>query len=85
MARLTYPIAGRSDLLYVLRDEIFFNLNDTEYGALSGFEQNRVFAGAAIFPRPKTRLEIGYMNIFSRGRPANQMDHVLATNLFLKF
>jgi hypothetical protein len=84
MIRLTYPIGGRPDLLWVLRDEIFFNLNSTDYGARSGFEQNRGFGGVAIYFRPKTRLEVGYMNIFGRGRP-DTMDHVLATNLYLKF
>lgn len=73
---------------FVLLDEIFINLNDIDTGAKAGFNQNRAFAGFAYKLNKVATAEIGYMNqYFSRPsspRP-DQMQHLLAVNLFLNF
>lgn len=66
-------------------DELFYNLNDTDWGARSGFNQNRVFAGIGfkLCPESRWRTEIGYLhqvieNPFGRDRS----NHILSINLF---
>jgi len=81
--RGTRPLGGSAWSL-ILQDEIFFNLNDTDYGARSGFDQNRVFVGLAYQATRIARLEAGYLNMLVHGgqRP-DSMFHVLSVNLFL--
>lgn len=73
---------------FVLLDEIFINLNNVDTGARSGFNQNRIFAGIAYKVSNIATAEIGYMNQYfnrpSSPRP-DQMQHLLAINLFLNF
>ena len=67
MAKLLHPLDFEPRLAIVLWDEIFFNLNNVQnnplYG-LSGFNQNRAFAGMSWSFNKNTRLEFGYMNQF---------------------
>ena len=73
---------------FVLLDEIFINLNNIDTGARTGFNQNRIFAGIAYKVNKVATAEIGYMNQYfnrpSSPRP-DQMQHLLAINLFLNF
>ena len=74
-----------SPLLLVVWDELFFHLNDTDWGANRGFDQNRVFVGIGLkqFPSSRWRTELGYLNqaINTNGRP-NIVNHIFALNLF---
>lgn len=70
---------------FVVWDELFIALNDTDWGQRSGFDQNRFFVGFG-FKRHHTspwRVEIGYMNqsVNQRG-PIDRSNHVLALNVF---
>lgn len=51
-------------LSFVLWDEAFFHLNDTDWGARTGFDQNRAFGGLGFkrTPDAKGRVEFGYLN-----------------------
>jgi hypothetical protein len=72
-------------LTLVAWDEIFFNLNDTDWGAVSGFNQNRVFVGFGIkrFPSRKWRTEIGYLNqTVNVPGPTDRSNHILSINVF---
>ena len=72
-------------LTLVCWDELFFNLNDTDWGQSSGFGQNRVFVGFGIkrWSSSKWRTEIGYMNqTINQNGPINRSNHILAINLF---
>jgi hypothetical protein len=69
----------------VLWDEAFFNLNDTDWGAQSGFDQNRSFIGFGYKPTrdSKVRTEIGYLNQFiDRESGADGLNHILSVNFF---
>lgn len=68
----------------VWQDEVFLNLNRTDYGARGGFDQNRLFLGVAYHATPIARLEMGYLNQFIPGhqRP-DTMNHILGVTLFL--
>lgn len=66
-------------------DEAFFHLNDTDWGANAGFDQNRAFLGFGFKRRDedRVRMEVGYLNQFVR-RPGGRdgMNHILSINLF---
>ena len=66
-------------------DEAFFNLNDTDWGARTGFDQNRAFFGVGFKPdkADSLRFEVGYLNQFIyRGAAADTMNHIFSINLF---
>lgn len=66
-------------------DEVFLNLNDTDYGARTGLDQNRVFAGFGWTKTPdsKLRTEIGYMNQFINASSGpDRSNHLVAVNFF---
>ena len=72
-------------LTLVCWDELFFNLNDTDWGQSSGFGQNRVFVGFGIkrLTSSKWRTEVGYLNqTINQNGPTNRSNHILAINLF---
>lgn len=66
-------------------DEAFFHLNDTDWGAESGFDQNRAFLGFGYkkCPHAAVRTEIGYLNQFiNRQGGLDGMNHILSINFF---
>lgn len=73
-------------VLWVLWDEAFFGIQGSDWGATSGFDQNRLFAGFGIKGLAKTRFELGYLSLFLR-RPSGEdrLDHVASFNLFANF
>lgn len=69
----------------VVWDEIFFHLNDTDWGAESGLDQNRAFIGVGFkhTPESRTRTEVGYLNQFiNRQGAVDGMNHILSVNIF---
>ena len=68
-------------------DELFFSLNNTDWGVESGFDRNKLFLGAGwMLGKDGRWTEIGYLNQFvnnTLGR--NLMQHILSVNLFLIF
>jgi hypothetical protein len=84
--RVSHPLGLAPPLSWVLWDEIFFNLNDTDYGATSGLEQNRAFAGFGWKWSEVTRSEVGYLNQYGwRPGKDDRVNHVLAIYLTLTF
>ena len=74
-----------SPLIAVAWNEIFFHLNDTDWGARAGFDQNRVFFGLGVkkFPHSRWRTEIGYLNVaLNRRGQSDLIAHILALNFF---
>lgn len=70
---------------FVVWDELFIALNDTDFGQRSGFDQNRIFVGFGFKRHHSSpwRVEVGYMNqsVNQRG-PTDRSNHVLAFNVF---
>lgn len=69
----------------VVWDEVFFHLNDTDWGAEGGLDQNRAFVGFGFqrSPHVKGRTEIGYLNQFiNRQGGIDGLNHILSVNYF---
>lgn len=85
MFRASKQLAHHPRITAVVWDEMFIHLNDTDWGARAGFDQNRVFAGFG-FKRCTTdrlRTEIGYLNqAINRPGSANRVNHILSINFF---
>jgi len=85
MLRVTAPSGISPRLLLVAYDEYFLNLNDTDYGAERGFDQNRAFVGVNWALDNQMKLEVGYLNQYINGQRADLMNHVLSGTLFVTF
>jgi hypothetical protein len=85
MLRVTVPSGISPRLLLVAYDEYFLNLNDTDYGAERGFDQNRAFVGVNWALDHHMKLEMGYLNQYVNGQRTDQMNHVLSGTLLMNF
>lgn len=83
--RATHPIAQGGRVAAVVWTEPFYNLNATDWGQRTGFDQWRTFVGAALPVADKLSVEPGYTNqtVFRRGE--NRSNHVAGLNLFYRF
>ena len=63
-------------------DELFVGLNETDWGAPTGLDQNRFFAGGYALAGPNLRVELGYLSLFL-DRDEDIIGHVLAANVFV--
>ncbi len=61
LIRFSHPIPNTPFAL-VAQDELFVNLNDTDWGQKAGIDQNRAFVGGSWQASKTLRLELGYMN-----------------------
>ncbi len=80
--KLTHPI-GIAGLGLSAYDEVFFDLNDTDWGADPGFAQNRLFAGLSWKPSAASGLtvELGYLNQLVRNENRRDpMNHIASLN-----
>lgn len=61
MIRALHPISADRRWALAISDEVFWNLNDTDSGPVSGFDQNRLFLGVSRQVNPELRVETGYL------------------------
>ena len=85
MIRLTAPSGISPKLLWVAYDEYFLNLNDTDYGAERGFDQNRAFLGVNWALDQQIKLEVGYLNQYINGSQTDLMNHVVSSTMLITF
>ncbi|MBH0192768.1 MAG: DUF2490 domain-containing protein [Nitrospira sp.] len=85
MFKLSWPLPFYQPVSLVGWDEVFVNLNDTNWGARQGFDQNRGFAGIGYRVQPPVLFEFGYMNQYINRATIDSMNHILSLNLFLDF
>lgn len=81
--RLLWTPEPTSPLAFVLWDEIFVGLTDSDWGPVIGFDQNRLFVGPALTISDIARIEVGYMWNYLRRQPQNVSGHVLYTQLLV--
>ncbi|MFN4328797.1 MAG: DUF2490 domain-containing protein [Limnobacter sp.] len=78
MIRFSHPVSQGSAWSYLGWNELFINLNDTNWAGGSGINQNRAFAGMLFKTSDKSRIEFGYLNQVvnvTTGRE-NQTNHI---------
>jgi hypothetical protein len=85
MLKANKPLESNPDFSFILLDEVFVNLNDTDWGARSGFDQNRLFLGAGYAFTPTVKLEAGYLNQYVNGAKIDKMNHILSSSLSISF
>jgi len=69
----------------IVWDEIFFGLNDVDWGPQAGFDRNRTFAGLGFQVVPQVRIEAGYLLEFVPS-PTPKEDvgnHVLSISVWI--
>ena len=78
------PLSAQHPLIFVLWDELFVGLHDTDWGQRRGVDQNRVFVGVGWQVRPTVvRIEVGYTNVWLSRPGADPVNHIFAINTFL--
>ncbi|MET0249232.1 MAG: DUF2490 domain-containing protein [Sphingobium sp.] len=86
MLRYEAPLKAGSDAVNALVwGEAFVALNDTDWGARSGFDQLRSFVGVELGLPGASTAEIGYMNqLFDRRGGVTRMNHIASVTLFFR-
>lgn len=85
---VTYSFNFKNKLGLALYEELFLDLNDTDWGANTGFAQNRFFVGPSwkVDKKGRAIVEVGYRNQYIRNEVINnRMNHLLSINLLLNF
>lgn len=86
LLKLTRPLGQSESLYWSFWDEIFFNFNDTDWGADDGIDQNRLFAGVGIRLAPFATTEFGYLHQHvPRKHRDDQNNHILSLTLLLRY
>lgn len=85
--KYTHPLF--SERLYLsIWDEVFVNINSTDFGANTGFGQNRAFMGLGVFIDADRhyRFELGYLNQFIDNENRNdQINHIISGSFFIRY
>lgn len=85
MLRVQRALAGSPRWSLIAWDEIFFNLNDTDWRARTGLDQNRAFFGVGFrrSSQAPVRTEVGYLNQFVNDQGGiDGMNHILSVNFY---
>ena len=86
--KFSWPLSLLPGTDFVLWDEVFVNLYDTDWGPRlqthQGLDQNRGFVGIGYRFSPEIKTEIGYMNQYIPSHTAanDRMNHILSVWLF---
>jgi hypothetical protein len=86
MIRYEKPLTAGSDAFNALvYAEGFVALNDTDWGAKSGFDQLRSFVGAEVGLPGASTLEVGYLNqLINQSGGDRRINHVASVTLFFR-
>ena len=80
--QVKYAHALTNKLSLVASEEIFANVNKTNWGPVSGFDQNRGFVGVGYKLNDHYKTEIGYMNQYlNRENNYDRMVHMFNISL----
>lgn len=85
--KLTVPLRSDRRLFLSAYDELFFDLDETDWGQRPGFRQNRAFLGLGwvLDEARQVSLEAGYLNVWLDPRGQDRLNHILSLNVFLNF
>ena len=79
--RLQLPLHGKGTAGPLLQSETFVALNNTDWGARSGLDQQRSFVGWLQPLSKRLNLEAGYMHQYIRRPGADPGNHILNITL----
>ena len=84
LVRFQHHLPELQQLSFVTWDEAFFHLNDTDWGATAGFDQNRAFVGFGWnHGEGGSRTEFGYLNQWVDIPNNNdRANHILSINFY---
>jgi Protein of unknown function (DUF2490) len=88
LLKFNWPFSFHPAASFILANEVFVNLNNTDWGvptAKQGFDQNRGFAGIGYRFTPIILMELGYMNQYINTTTKDRMNNILSINLYLDF
>lgn len=85
MLRATMPSSLHPQLSWVMYDELFINLNTTDWVPQHGIDQNRLFLGVNWKLSQVSNAEIGYLNQFVNTTKIDRDNHVLLTTVRFNF
>ncbi len=85
--KLSRYLPNRTRMSLEIYDEMFLDLNGTDWGQRSGFSQNRLFIGLGVRldERRRSRIEVGYLNQFLNRSRQDRINQILSVNLFASF
>lgn len=85
MVRAALPVSRDGKVALLASVEVFVALNDTDWGAHSGLDRVRSFAGVQLPLSGKSTVELGYLNQYVKtAARRDSVDHVAAVNLMLR-
>lgn len=79
--RAVQPLRGKGSAGPLLQSETFFAMNDTDWGARAGFDQQRTLIGWVQPLSPRLNLEAGYMYVYLNRPGRNPGNHILSITL----
>lgn len=83
-ARVTWPLASGGRLQVVASEELFVQASATSLTS-PGIDSNRVFAGIGRTLTPRSAMEIGYLNLYSRTGPTRRLrSHIMSAALTVR-
>ncbi|MBY0562817.1 MAG: DUF2490 domain-containing protein [Hyphomonadaceae bacterium] len=83
--RFSRPIES-TDVSAFASNEVFLTLNETDWGQVGGFDQNRAMLGVQWRVNDTVRIETGYMNQYSnRADGPDRVSHNLVLNATARF
>jgi len=88
LLKFNWPFSFHPAASFVLANEVFINLNQTDWRvptAKRGLDQNRGFAGIGYRFTPIILMELGYMNQFINTPTRDRMNNILSINFYLDF
>ncbi len=85
MVRATTPSSLHQQLSWVIWDELFINLNQTDWGVMRGTDQNRLFLGANWKIDELSNLEVGYINQYVNGKTIDRENHIISSTIRFNF
>jgi hypothetical protein len=85
--KTTVPLSADKRVFASVWDELFWDLDDTDWGQRAGFRQNRAFVGPGWFlgEGKHVSLEVGYLNQWVDRPGEDKLNHVLSIWLFVNF
>lgn len=85
MLRYEKPLMAGSKVNALIYAEGFAALNDTDWGARTGFDQLRSFLGAELGTGGKSTIEVGYLNQLVNQPAGNRrVNHVASLTFFFR-